>query len=77
MWAVLMKTSAVVGQAPYNSTITQHIEYLPVTIDFMAAKGCDGMLFSLIEDLLKAGLVQVSQTGMSNVNGGEILLKKR
>jgi hypothetical protein len=43
----------------------------------MAAKGCDGMLFSLIEDLLKAGLVQISQTGMSSVNGGEILLKKR
>ncbi|OCL14587.1 glutamyl-tRNA amidotransferase [Glonium stellatum] len=66
-----------IGQAPYNSTITQHVEYLPVTIDFMAAKGCDGMLFSLVEDLLKVGIVQVSQTGMSSVNGGEILFKKR
>ena len=74
---VLMKASAVVDQAPYNSTITQHVEYIPVTIDFMAANGCDVMLFSPVGDLLKAGLVYVSQIRMSSVNGGEILLKKR
>ena len=29
-----------VGEAPYTSTITGQTEYLPVTISFMAAKGC-------------------------------------
>ncbi|KAF3008587.1 hypothetical protein E8E13_007540 [Curvularia kusanoi] len=33
-----------VGEAPYNSTVTGHVEYLPVTVDFMAAKGCDDIL---------------------------------
>jgi hypothetical protein len=46
------------GEAPYNSTITGHMEYLPVTANLMVAKGCDGMLFSLIEDLYKAGILR-------------------
>lgn len=33
-----------VGQASYQSTITNHTEVLPVTVDLMAAKGCDGMV---------------------------------
>ncbi|KAK3062019.1 hypothetical protein LTS18_004977 [Coniosporium uncinatum] len=65
-----------IGQASYFSTVTRHTEYLPVTVDFMAAKGCDGMIFSLVEDLLAAGIVSVSQAGGSNVDGGEILYKR-
>lgn len=64
------------GEAPYNSTITGHVEYLPVTANLMAAKGCDGMLFSLIEDLYEAGILKESQAGRSVVSGGEILLKR-
>lgn len=30
----------LVGEAPYNSTVTGQTEYLPVTISFVAAKGC-------------------------------------
>lgn len=63
----------IVGQAAYNSTITKKTEYLPVTVDFMAAKGCDGMIFSLVQGLLKAGIVKKSEAGQSNVIGGQIL----
>ncbi|RMZ74438.1 hypothetical protein GMOD_00003477 [Pyrenophora seminiperda CCB06] len=64
------------GEAPYNSTITGHVEYLPVTADFMAAKGCDGMLFSLIADLYDTGILKESKAGGSGVTGGEILFRR-
>lgn len=41
----------------------------------MAAKGCDGMLFTLIEDLLAAGIVEVSKTGYSQTTGGDVLFR--
>ncbi|KAL8837249.1 MAG: hypothetical protein Q9176_005783 [Flavoplaca citrina] len=64
-----------VGQASYLSTVTNHTEVLPVTVDLMAAKGCDGMLFNLVEDLTAAGILEVPQTGQT-IAGGEILLKR-
>ncbi|KAL8712010.1 MAG: hypothetical protein Q9220_003706 [cf. Caloplaca sp. 1 TL-2023] len=64
-----------VGQAAYNSSITGHVEVLPVTVDLIAARGCDGMLINLIQDLTAAGILQDSQTGQT-IKGGEILLKR-
>ncbi|KAI9710698.1 MAG: hypothetical protein M1820_002531 [Bogoriella megaspora] len=64
------------GVAEYFSTITNHTEVLPVTVDIMAAKGCDGMLFSLINDLIKAGIVNQTLAGYSGVTGGEILVRR-
>ncbi|KAI4198696.1 MAG: hypothetical protein LQ346_002716 [Caloplaca aetnensis] len=64
-----------IGQAAYRSNITEHMEMLPVTMDFLAAKGCDGMLFNLIEDLTAAGIVSPTQAGQT-IAGGEILLKR-
>lgn len=64
------------GEMPYNSTITGHVEYLPVTADLMVAKGCDGMLFSLIADLYDAGILKESKVGQSGVTGGEILYRR-
>ncbi|KAH7093319.1 glutamyl-tRNA amidotransferase [Paraphoma chrysanthemicola] len=64
------------GEAAYNSTITGHVEFLPVTANLMAAKGCDGMLFSLIEELHAAGIVKTALPGRSGVTGGEILLRR-
>ncbi|CAE6996652.1 hypothetical protein P3342_000419 [Pyrenophora teres f. teres] len=64
------------GEAPYNSTVTGHVEYLPVTADLLVAKGCDGMLFSLIADLYDAGILKESKTGQSGVTGGDILLRR-
>jgi len=52
-----------VGQAAYNSTITLHEEFLPVAVDILAAKGCDGMIFELAEQLQKAGITRVPKTG--------------
>jgi hypothetical protein len=65
-----------VGEAPYNSTITNHVEYLPVTANLMAAKGCDGMLFSLIEGLYEAGILKEAFAGRSGVTGGETLYRR-
>lgn len=65
-----------IGEAPYNSTITNHVEYLPVTANFMVAKGCDGMLFSLISDLYEAGILKEALAGRSGVTGGETLYRR-
>jgi hypothetical protein len=53
----------IVGQASYNSTITLQSELLPVAVDIMAAKGCDGMVFELAESLLAAGILGIPKTG--------------
>ncbi|KAH8730804.1 glutamyl-tRNA amidotransferase [Phaeosphaeriaceae sp. PMI808] len=65
-----------IGEAPYNSTITGHVEYLPVSVNLMVAKGCDGMLFSLIARLHAAGILKTALAGRSGVTGGEILLRR-
>ncbi len=67
-----------IGQASVRqgSRVTNHAENLPVTVDFLAARGCDGMIFSLVQDLLKAGIIKDSVAGASNVDGGEILFKR-
>ena len=64
-----------IGSASYNSTITDHVEELPVTVDIMAAKGCDGVIFGLVQDLVSAGIVNASLTGQT-ITGGEVLLRK-
>lgn len=62
-----------VGQASYNSSISEHLEYLPLASQVMAAKGCDGMLFGLIRDLLQAGILKTLQPGYSAFTGGEVI----
>ncbi|KAH7053093.1 amidase signature domain-containing protein, partial [Macrophomina phaseolina] len=62
-----------IGAASYFSSVTNHTEVLPVTVDFMAAKGCDGLIFSLVEELVNEGIIGVSEAGRSNVDGGDIL----
>lgn len=60
-----MKTNyeTVVGQATYNSTITQHEEVLPVAVNIIAAPGCDRMLFELAEQLQNAGIINAPKAG--------------
>ena len=36
---------------------------LPVSVDIMAAKGCDGMIFALAKQLLDAGILKIPATG--------------
>lgn len=63
-----------IGQVEYYSSITNQTEHLPVTIDILAAKGCDGMVFSLVEDLFAADIIGLSQPGKSNVERKQALL---
>ncbi|KAK2595476.1 hypothetical protein QQS21_006816 [Conoideocrella luteorostrata] len=63
-----------IGEVSYHSVVTNHKEVMPVTVDIMAAKGCDGMIFSLVNDLHAAKLIPSVKTGRSLVNGGDILL---
>jgi hypothetical protein len=60
------------GQVPGESSITNHTEYLPVTVDIMAAKGCDGLLVKLAQDLVEAGILTVPLPG-GTLTGGAIL----
>ncbi|KAM0712014.1 hypothetical protein Q7P37_011108 [Cladosporium fusiforme] len=62
-----------IGEVAYLSDVTNRTEYLPVTLDFMARKGCDGMLSSLIGALFDGGIVKASQAGKSLVRSGHIL----
>ncbi|CCF39556.1 glutamyl-tRNA(Gln) amidotransferase [Colletotrichum higginsianum] len=62
-----------IGQTPYNSSITKHVENLPVTVNLVAAAGCEHMLLSLVAELAREGLLTSSAVGASSVDGGAIL----
>ncbi|KAK7398457.1 hypothetical protein QQX98_012165 [Neonectria punicea] len=62
-----------IGQVAYYSSVTSQIEHLPVTVDLMAARGCDGMLFSLVQGLYDAGIIGISRPGRSNIQGQGVL----
>lgn len=59
------------GEIPVLSTITGRDELLPVTVNVLAAKGCDGVITKLAQDLLAAGLLGVPRVG-SSLAGGEV-----
>lgn len=42
----------------------------------MAARGCDGLIFNFVQDLVEAGILKHSVAGRSSVNGGEILFRR-
>ncbi|KAF2726247.1 amidase signature enzyme [Polychaeton citri CBS 116435] len=65
-----------IGQAKYYSNITLHDEYLPVTVDIMAARKCDGTIFGLVEDLVKVGFLEASEAGRTIVGGGDVLFRR-
>ena len=44
-------------------------------IPSLAARGCDGLIFNLVDALLAAGIVSIPQAGQTS-NGGEILLRR-
>ena len=66
----------IVGSASYFSNITLHEEVLPVTVDIMAARGCDGLIFGLVQDLVQAGILKASLAGYSESSGGQVLFKR-
>lgn len=62
-----------IGEVEYQSKITKTTEHLPVTVDLMAARGCDGALFDIITGMYEKGMLPKVKTGRSLVTGGEIL----
>jgi len=64
-----------IGQALYFANTTNHQEALPVTVDILAAKGCDLMIAQLAQDLVAAGIIDAPLTG-GTIYGGDILLKR-
>lgn len=65
-----------VGQVRVYSEVTQHDEWLPLTVDVVAAKGCDGLLVRLAQDLVGAGIVPVPEVGQT-IYGGDVLVRRR
>ncbi|KAK4076842.1 hypothetical protein Purlil1_12575 [Purpureocillium lilacinum] len=64
-----------IGQVPTFSSITGHDEFLPVVVNVVVAKGCDGLLPRLAGDLIAAGILQAPKVG-AGLTGGEILLRR-
>jgi hypothetical protein len=64
-----------VGQANYFANTTMHEEALPVTVDIIAAKGCDLMIAQLAQDLVTGGIISAPLPG-GTIYGGDILLKR-
>ncbi|KAJ6445283.1 hypothetical protein O9K51_00042 [Purpureocillium lavendulum] len=64
-----------IGQVPTFSPITGHDEFLPVVVNVVVAKGCDGLLPRLAGDLIAAGILQAPKVG-AGLTGGEILLRR-
>ncbi|KAI3556541.1 hypothetical protein CABS01_03673 [Colletotrichum abscissum] len=52
-----------IGQVPYYSNITHREEMMPVTINMVARRGCDFVLFNLVEELTKLGVLGPVTTG--------------
>ncbi|WYZ40784.1 hypothetical protein EsH8_IV_001125 [Colletotrichum jinshuiense] len=64
-----------VGEVGSLSAVTNHTELLPVTVDIMAARGCDGLIVRLAQDLVAAGLLKVPEVG-ATLTGGDVLLRR-
>lgn len=60
---ILKPQTQIVGQVPYHSNITGITEQLPVTVSIVTRRGCDFVLFDLLEGLAAEGIVQTVKTG--------------
>lgn len=52
-----------IGQVPYFSQVTFHEEMVPVTINMVMKRGCDFVLYNMIERLADAGVLKTVKTG--------------
>ncbi|KAK3072590.1 hypothetical protein LTR53_006544 [Teratosphaeriaceae sp. CCFEE 6253] len=52
-----------IGQVPYYSAVTLHVEMVPVTINMVVKRGCDFVLYNMIERLADAGVLKAVKTG--------------
>ena len=51
------------GQVEYQSPVTRVTEQWPVTINIMARRGCDFMLFNMVKKLAQEGVLRSVKTG--------------
>lgn len=75
VFAEVPDSALPVGQTSAWSPVTAHDELLPVSIDVVAARGCDGLLARLARDLVDAGILAPPQPG-AGLGGGEVLLRR-
>ena len=59
------------GDVSTPSTITNKTQLLPVTVDVLVAKGCDGVTARLAQQMSEKGYVAIPQVGNS-LSGGTI-----
>ncbi|KAF2708346.1 amidase family protein [Pleomassaria siparia CBS 279.74] len=52
-----------IGQVPYFSNVTFHEEMVPVTINMVVKRGCDFVLYNMIEKLADEGVLKTVKTG--------------
>ncbi|KAK8865571.1 hypothetical protein IAR55_000715 [Kwoniella newhampshirensis] len=52
-----------IGQIPYESTVSNHTEYLPLTVTMFAANGCDYVLWDLAARLQETGIISSVAAG--------------
>ncbi|KAJ5688316.1 hypothetical protein N7536_010935 [Penicillium majusculum] len=52
-----------IGEVPYNSTKSGKMEYLPVTMSLVAARGCDLMLANMVEQMEQEGILRPVSVG--------------
>ncbi|KAJ4290080.1 hypothetical protein N0V88_006586 [Collariella sp. IMI 366227] len=64
------------GEVKGYSEITGQEEKFPVAVDVLAAKGCDGLLVKLAQDLVEQGIIKVPKVGASLTEGGEVLMRR-
>ncbi|KAI7153411.1 hypothetical protein KC349_g8396 [Hortaea werneckii] len=55
--------TVVIGQFPYFSRVTFHEEMVPVTINMVIKRGCDFILYEMIDRLAEAGILKEVRTG--------------
>lgn len=53
----------IVGEVPYNSSISGKTEYIPVTMSLVAAHGCDLMLANMVREMEANGILAPVSTG--------------
>lgn len=51
------------GQVPYHSPVSNVTEQFPVSINMIVRRGCDYVLFTMIEKLAQAGIIRTVKTG--------------
>jgi len=62
-YAGVLEIVVPIGQIEFWSPYSRKIEMQPMTVAFQAAKGCDLVLFELVDRLSEAGLIKEVMSG--------------